>query len=78
MSSALLHQKILKENVWSSLCDLQLKLKWITLQDNDDVHKKSTSHILYQTEKQADTSFFLKQFVKHEKYNNTVEEVTAI
>ncbi len=43
MNSAL-HQKILKENVWASVCDLKLKHTWVMKQDNDPKHAgKSTS-----------------------------------
>ncbi len=43
MNSAL-YQKILKENVWPSVCDLKLKRTWVMQQDNDPKHtSKSTS-----------------------------------
>ncbi|KAK3518334.1 hypothetical protein QTP86_018638 [Hemibagrus guttatus] len=34
MNSAV-YQKILKENVWPSVCDLKLKQTWVLQQDND-------------------------------------------
>ncbi len=46
MNSAL-YQKILKENVQPSVCDLKLKRTWVTQQDNDPKHtSKSTSEWL--------------------------------
>ncbi len=46
MNSAL-YQKILKENVRPSVCDLKLKRTWVMLQDNDPKHtSKSTSEWL--------------------------------
>ncbi len=49
MNSAL-YQKILKENVWSSVCDLKLKRTWVMQQDNDPKHtSKSTSERLKKT-----------------------------
>ncbi len=43
MNSAL-YQKILKENVRPSVCDLKLKRTWVMQQDNDQKHtSKSTS-----------------------------------
>ncbi len=43
MNSAL-YQKILKENVRPSVCDLKLKCTWVIQQDNDPKHtNKSTS-----------------------------------
>ena len=46
MNSAL-YQKILKENVWPSVCDLKLKCSWVMQQDNDPKHtSKSTSEWL--------------------------------
>ncbi len=46
MNSAL-NQKILKENVWPSVCDLNLKRTWVMKQDNDPKHtSKSTSEWL--------------------------------
>ncbi len=46
MNSAL-YQKILKENVQSSVCDLKLKRTWVMQQDNDPKHtSKSTSEWL--------------------------------
>ncbi len=42
-----LYQKILKENMWSSVCDLKLKHSWDMQQDNDPKHtSKSTSEWL--------------------------------
>ncbi len=42
-----LYQKILKENVWLSICDLKLKYTWVMQQDNDPKHtSKSTSEWL--------------------------------
>ncbi len=39
-----LYQKILKENVWPSVCDLKLKHTWVMQQDNDPKHtSESTS-----------------------------------
>ncbi len=49
MNSAL-YQKILKENVWSSVCDLKLKRTWVMQQDNDPkLTSKSTSEWLKKT-----------------------------
>ncbi len=46
MNSAL-YQKILKENVWPSVCDLKLKRTWVMQQDNDPKHtSKSISERL--------------------------------
>ncbi len=46
MNSAL-YQKILKENVRLSVCDLKLKRTWVMQQDNDPKHtSKSTSEWL--------------------------------
>ncbi|KAK3511591.1 hypothetical protein QTP70_011219 [Hemibagrus guttatus] len=46
MNSAV-YQKILKENVWPSVCDLKLKRTWGLQQDNDPKHtSKSTSEWL--------------------------------
>ncbi|KAK3562843.1 hypothetical protein QTP86_010750 [Hemibagrus guttatus] len=46
MNSAV-YQKILKENVRSSVCDLKLKQTWVLQQDNDPKHtSKSTSEWL--------------------------------
>ncbi len=46
MNSAL-YQKILKENVRLSVCDLKLKRTWVKQQDNDPKHtRKSTSRWL--------------------------------
>ncbi len=46
MNSAL-YQKILKENVRPSVCDLKLKRTWVMQQDNDPKHtSKSTSEWL--------------------------------
>ncbi len=46
MNSAF-YQKILKENVWPSVCDLKLKCTWVMQQDNDLKHtSKSTSEWL--------------------------------
>ncbi|KAK3569879.1 hypothetical protein QTP86_006755 [Hemibagrus guttatus] len=46
MNSAV-YQKILKENVWPSVCDLKLKRTWVLQQDNDPKHtSKSTSEWL--------------------------------
>ncbi len=46
MNSAL-YQKILKENVWLSVCDLKLKRTWVMQQDNDPKHtSKATSEWL--------------------------------
>lgn len=46
MNSAV-YQKILKENVWTSVCALKLKRSWIMQQDNDPKHtSKSTSEWL--------------------------------
>ncbi|KAK3561379.1 hypothetical protein QTP86_033119 [Hemibagrus guttatus] len=46
MNSAV-YQKILKENVWPSVCDLKLKRSWVLQQDNDPKHtSKSTSEWL--------------------------------
>ena len=46
MNSAL-YQKILKENVWPSVCDLKLKRTLIMQQDNDPKHsRESTSEWL--------------------------------
>ncbi len=46
MNSAL-YQKILKENVRTSVCDLKLKHTWVMQQDNDPKHtSKSTSEWL--------------------------------
>ncbi|KAK3568483.1 hypothetical protein QTP86_008234 [Hemibagrus guttatus] len=46
MNSAV-YQKILKENVWPSVCDLKLKQTWVLQQDNDPKHtSKSTSEWL--------------------------------
>ncbi len=46
MNSAL-YQKILKENVQPSVCDLKLKRTWVMQQDNDPKHtSKSTSEWL--------------------------------
>ena len=46
MNSAL-YQKILKENVCPSVCDLKLKRSWVMQQDNDLKHtSKSTSEWL--------------------------------
>ncbi len=46
MNSAL-YQKILKENVRPSVCDLKLKHTWVMQQDNDTKHtNKSTSEWL--------------------------------
>ena len=40
-------RKILKENVWPSVCDLKLKCSWVMQQDNDPKHTiKSTSEWL--------------------------------
>ncbi len=42
-----LYQKILKENVQPSVCDLKLKRTWVMQQDNDPNHtSKSTSEWL--------------------------------
>ncbi len=42
-----LYQKILKENVQPSVCDLKLKRTWVMQQDNDPKHtSKSTSEWL--------------------------------
>ncbi len=42
-----LYQKILKENIWPSVCDLKLKRTWVMQQDNDPKHtSKSTSEWL--------------------------------
>ncbi len=49
MNSAL-YQKILKENVQPSVCDLKLKRTWVMQQDNDPKHtSKSTSEWLKKT-----------------------------
>ncbi len=49
MNSAL-YQKILKENVRTSVCDLKLKRTWVLQQDNDPKHtSKSTSEWLKKT-----------------------------
>uniref|UniRef100_A0A671MSD2 Uncharacterized protein n=1 Tax=Sinocyclocheilus anshuiensis TaxID=1608454 RepID=A0A671MSD2_9TELE len=46
MNSALC-QKILKENVWPSVCNLRLKRTWIMQQHNDPKHNsKFTSEWL--------------------------------
>ncbi len=46
MNSAV-YQKILKENIWPSVCDLKLKRTWVMKQDNDPKHtSKSTSEWL--------------------------------
>ncbi|KAK3552485.1 hypothetical protein QTP86_012155 [Hemibagrus guttatus] len=46
MNSAV-YQKILKENVQTSVCDLKLKRTWVLQQDNDPKHtSKSTSEWL--------------------------------
>ncbi|KAM9322489.1 uncharacterized protein KZ484_020685 [Pholidichthys leucotaenia] len=46
MNSAV-YQKILKENVWPSVCDLKLKHTWVLQQGNDPKHtSKSTSEWL--------------------------------
>ncbi|KAK3574095.1 hypothetical protein QTP86_002852 [Hemibagrus guttatus] len=46
MNSAI-YQKILKENVRTSVCDLKLKRTWVLQQDNDPKHtRKSTSECL--------------------------------
>ncbi len=46
MNSAL-YQKILKENIQPSVCDLKLKRTWVMQQDNDLKHiSKSTSEWL--------------------------------
>ena len=46
MNSAL-YQKILKENIWPSVCDLKLKCSWVMQQANDPKHTiKSTSEWL--------------------------------
>ncbi len=46
MNSAI-YQKILKENVRPSVCDLKLKHTWVMQQDNDPKHiSKSTSEWL--------------------------------
>ncbi|KAK3541955.1 hypothetical protein QTP86_008158 [Hemibagrus guttatus] len=46
MNSAV-YQKILKENVWPSVCDLKLKRTWVLQQDIDPKHtSKSTSEWL--------------------------------
>ncbi len=46
MNSAL-YQKILKENVRPSVCDLKLKSSWVMQQDSDPKHtSKSTSELL--------------------------------
>ncbi|KAF7656990.1 hypothetical protein LDENG_00033290 [Lucifuga dentata] len=43
MNSAL-YQKVLRENVWSSVCDLKLKRNRVLQQDSDPKHQsKSTS-----------------------------------
>ncbi len=43
-TNSALYQKILKENVWPSVCDLKLKHSWVMQQDNDPKHtSKSTS-----------------------------------
>ncbi len=48
MNSAL-YQKILKENVQPSVCDLELKSTWVMQQDNDPNHtSKFTSEWLKQ------------------------------
>ncbi len=45
--NSVLYQKILKENVWPSVCDLKLKRTWVMQQDNDPKHtSKSTSEWL--------------------------------
>ncbi len=42
-----LYQKILKENIRLSVCDLKLKRTWVMQQDNDPIHtSKSTSEWL--------------------------------
>ncbi|KAK3510959.1 hypothetical protein QTP70_027804 [Hemibagrus guttatus] len=46
MNSAV-YQKILKEIVWPSVCDLKLKRTWVLQQDNDPKHtSRSTSEWL--------------------------------
>ncbi len=42
MNSAL-YQKILKENVRPSVCDLKLKRTWVMQQDNDPKHTSKTT-----------------------------------
>ncbi len=42
MNSAL-YQKILKENVQLSVCDLKLKHTWVKAQDNDPKHTSKTT-----------------------------------
>ena len=51
MNSAL-YQKILKDNVWPSVCDLKLKRTWVMQQDNDPKHTSmSTSEWLEKKKK---------------------------
>ncbi len=46
MNSAL-YQKILKENIWPSACDLKFKCTWVMQQDNDPkITSKSISEWL--------------------------------